>query len=431
MLDIKFLREDSDAVKNDLRRRHDDEKTGWVDNALEHDKTWRKLQTDINSLRERRNKLTEQIAERRRSGVDAQDLMREAEAIPEKIKDLEADADVSKSKLTDILMRLPNLMHGSVPDGRDEDDNVEVRRWGKIRDFPFKVKDHIDLGSSLNLIDLARASKVAGARFYYLRDDLVRLNYALISFALDFIRKKGYQLLQPPYMLRREAVAGAVALSDFEDVIYKIEGEDMYLIATSEHALLAYHLDEILDGKLLPLRYGGVSPCFRKEAGAHGRDTKGIFRVHQFEKVEQFVFCKPEESWEEHELLIANAEEFFQQLELPYRIVNVCSGDLGTVAAKKYDLEVWLPGQGKYREAVSCSNCTSYQAVRSNVRYRDRSGDPTQWVHTLNSTFVATERALIAILENHQERDGSVAIPQALRPYMNGLEKIGSIARGD
>jgi seryl-tRNA synthetase len=232
-------------------------------------------------------------------------------------------------------------------------------------------------------------------------------------------------------MLRREAVAGAVALSDFEDVIYKIEGEDMYLIATSEHALLAYHLDEILDGKLLPLRYGGVSPCFRKEAGAHGRDTKGIFRVHQFEKVEQFVFCKPEESWEEHELLIANAEEFFQQLELPYRIVNVCSGDLGTVAAKKYDLEVWLPGQGKYREAVSCSNCTSYQAVRSNVRYRDRSGDPTQWVHTLNSTFVATERALIAILENHQERDGSVAIPQALRPYMNGLEKIGSIARGD
>ncbi|MEN3057538.1 MAG: serine--tRNA ligase, partial [Candidatus Methanosuratincola petrocarbonis] len=221
-----------------------------------------------------------------------------------------------------------------------------------------------------------------------------------------------------------KVLEGAVSLSDFEDTIYKVEGEDLYLIATAEHALLGLHSDEILDGKSLPLRYCGVSPCFRKEAGAHGRDTKGIFRVHQFEKVEQFIFSRPEDSAKEHELLIRNAEEFFQSLGIPYRVVNVCSGDLGTVAAKKYDLEAWLPGQGKYREEVSCSNCTSYQAVRANIRYRDRPNEPTKYVHTLNSTLVATERTLVAILENYQNSDGSVDIPDVLVPYMQDKSKI-------
>ena len=321
-------------------------------------------------------------------------------------------------------MQLPNVMHESVPTGKDESENVEIRKWGTPPQFAFKPLDHIDLGLKLDLVDLERAAKVAGARFYYLKNELVRLNYALISFALDFIAKKGYTLVQPPYLLKREAISGAVALSDFEDTIYKIEGEDLYLLATSEHALNALHLGEILDGKALPLKYGGVSPCFRKEAGAHGRDTKGIFRVHQFEKVEQFVFCKPEDSWSEHERLITNAEEIFQALELPYRIVNICSGDLGTVAAKKYDLEVWLAGQQRYREAVSCSNCTSYQAVRSNVRYRDKTSEPTRYVHTLNSTFIATERTLVAIMENFQQADGSVVLPEVLGPYMDGLDAI-------
>jgi seryl-tRNA synthetase len=225
-------------------------------------------------------------------------------------------------------------------------------------------------------------------------------------------------------MIKREAIGGAVALSDFEDMIYKIEGEDLYLIATAEHALLAMHMNEILDGNTLPLHYAGVSPCFRKEAGAHGRDTKGIFRVHQFEKVEQFVFCKPEDSWKEHEALLGRAEEFLQSLRIPYRVVNVCSGDLGTVAAKKYDIEAWLPGQGKFRELVSCSNCTSYQAVRSRIRYRDKPNEPTAYVHTLNSTLVATERTLIAIMENYQRRDGSIGIPDVLIPYMRGQEEI-------
>jgi seryl-tRNA synthetase len=337
---------------------------------------------------------------------------------------LEQEAGNVRERINQTLMQLPNIMHESVPTGKDEHDNVEIRKWGTPPQFPFKPLDHIDLATKLDLVDLERAARVAGARFYYLKKDLVRLNYALIGYALDFIAQKGYTVMQPPYLLKREVLSGAVALSDFEDVIYKIEGEDLYLLATSEHALNAFHFGEILDGKTLPLRYGGVSPCFRKEAGAHGRDTKGIFRVHQFEKVEQFVFCRPEDSWKEHEKLIANAEELFQALKLPYRVVNVCSGDLGTVAAKKYDLEVWLPGQNTYREAVSCSNCTSYQAVRSNVRYRDRTSDPTEYVHTLNSTFVATERTLIAIMENFQQSDGSIAIPEVLRSYMNGQDAI-------
>ena len=424
MLEMKFIREHSDVVKADLNRRGADDKLAWVDELLQNDQKWRSLQVQANALRQQRNKLTEQIAKLRKEGRDATAVMHEAEAIPDKIRELEQEAGNARERINQILMQLPNIMHESVPTGKDEHDNVEVRKWGTPPQFTFKPLDHIDLASKLDLVDLERAAKVAGARFYYLKKDLVRLNYALIGFALDFIARKGYTVMQPPYLLKREVLSGAVALSDFEETIYKIEGEDLYLLATSEHALNAFHFGEILDGKTLPVRYGGVSPCFRKEAGAHGRDTKGIFRVHQFEKVEQFVFCKPEDSWNEHEKLILNAEELFQALKLPYRVVTVCSGDLGTVAAKKYDLEVWLPGQNTYREAVSCSNCTSYQAVRSNVRYRDRTSDPTEYVHTLNSTFVATERTLIAIMENYQQSDGSIAIPEVLRHYMNGQDAI-------
>jgi seryl-tRNA synthetase len=424
MLEMKFIREHPDTVKADLQRRGAVDKLAWVDDLLQNDQKWRSLQVQANALRQQRNKLTEQIAKLRKQGQDAAPVMREAEAIPDKIRELEQEAGNVRERINQTLMQLPNIMHESVPTGKDEHDNVEIRKWGTPPQFPFKPLDHIDLATKLDLVDLERAARVAGARFYYLKNDLVRLNYALIGYALDFIAQKGYTVMQPPYLLKREVLSGAVALSDFEDVIYKIDGEDLYLLATSEHALNAFHFGEILDGKTLPLRYGGVSPCFRKEAGAHGRDTKGIFRVHQFEKVEQFVFCRPEDSWKEHEKLIGNAEELFQALKLPYRVVNVCSGDLGTVAAKKYDLEVWLPGQNTYREAVSCSNCTSYQAVRSNVRYRDRTSDPTEYVHTLNSTFVATERTLIAIMENFQQGDGSIAIPEVLRSYMNGQDAI-------
>jgi len=424
MLDIRLIRENPKIVEEDLRKRGDPEKIPWVDELLELDASWRRALTRSNELRERRNKLTREIEDLHRKGLDPSDKIREAASLPSEIAALEKDADHYRERIDYILLRLPNIMDPAVPIGRDENENVEVRRWGELPNFDFTPKDHIDLAENRSLLDLERAAKVAGSRFYYMQGGLVQLNYALIKYALDFLQERGHKLVQPPYMIKREAIGGAIALSDFEEMIYKIEGEDLYLIATAEHALLAMHMNEILDGNALPLRYAGVSPCFRKEAGAHGRDTKGIFRVHQFEKVEQFVFCKSEDSWKEHEALLMRAEEFLQSLRIPYRVMNVCSGDLGTVAAKKYDIEAWLPGQGKFREVVSCSNCTSYQAVRAKIRYRDKPNEPTAYVHTLNSTLVATERTLIAIMENYQRRDGSIAIPDVLVSYMGGLREI-------
>jgi seryl-tRNA synthetase len=283
--------------------------------------------------------------------------------------------------------------------------------------------DHVDIATRLNLLDQERAAKISGARFYFLKNELVQLNYALMRFALDFLSNKGYALVQPPYMIRREPMEGAVILKDFEDVIYKVDNEDMYLIGTSEHAIAAMHMDEILEGKKLPLRYAGVSPCFRKEAGAHGKDMKGIFRVHQFEKVEQFVYCRPEESWKEHESMLKISEEFFQQLELPYRVVLLCSADTGKISSKTYDIEVWMAAQRAYREVVSCSNCIDFQARRLGIRFRDKPDEDTKLVHTLNSTLVATERTMVAIIENFQAVDGSISIPDALRSY-TGFDKI-------
>ena len=424
MLDIKFVRDSSELVKENLRKRGMPEKVPHVNRLLQVDAKWRQLLVEADQLRRKRNEITQAIAEARKKGQDPSALMKQAEAIPDQIKHVEAQVDQHKQEAEQILLSIPNMVHESVPFGKDENDNVEVRRWGEIPKLNFKPSDHIDLGLKLGLIDVEKAGQVAGARFYFLRGDLVRLNYALIQYGLDFILKKGFQLYQPPYMLRRDVVAGAVALSDFEETIYKIENEDLYLLPTAEHALLGLHKDDIVEADKLPLRYAGVSPCFRKEAGAHGRDTKGIFRVHQFEKVEQFIFSRPEDSWKLHEELLHNVEEFFQSLKIPYRIVNVCTGDLGTVAAKKYDLEAWLPGQGKYREMASCSNCTSYQAVTSKIRYREKPSQPTMYLHTLNSTLIATERAIVAILENNQNADGTVGIPKVLQSYMRGQERI-------
>lgn len=424
MFDIKLLRENPELLRVNLRKRGDLEKMSWVDDALTYDAKWRKILTDINLLRKKRNIITEEISTLKKEGKDVTEKINNARRVSVNIRRLESKVKKYREKVDYILMRLPNIMHDTVPFGKDDTENVETRRWGEPPKFTFKVKDHIDLALALDLVDLNRAAKVSGARFYYLKNELVQLNYALIMFALDFIGQKGFTLYQPPYFLKRDAISGAIALSDFEEVVYKIADEDLYLIGTSEHALLVLHMDDILNGNNFPLKYAGISPCFRKEAGSHGRDTKGIFRVHQFEKVEQFIFSNPEDSWKEHQYLIANAEEFFCQLKIPYRIVTVCSGDLGPMAAKKYDLEAWLPGQNMYREMVSCSNCTTYQAVRAKIRYRNKPNDPTKYVHTLNSTLVATERTLIAIMENYQQEDGSIRIPDVLVPYMKGVSKI-------
>ena len=332
-----------------------------------------------------------------------------------KLEETQVKTEDSFSKLS---LTLPNWVHESVPIGKDDTANKEVRRWGTIPTFDFEIKDHIDLTQSLDLVDLERAAKVSGARFYYLKNQLVRLNQALLQYALDFLTEKSYTPIQTPFLINKNAMEGAIIAQDFEDVIYKIEGEDLYLIGTSEHAVASMHSDEILDGKKLPLKYAGVSTCFRKEAGAHGRDQKGIFRVHQFEKVEQFVFTRPEDSWNEHEKMLAIAEEFYQKIGIPYRIMLLSSGDLGKVSAKTYDLEAWMAGQKSYREIVSCSNCLDFQARRLKIRFRDRTDEQPQYLHSLNSTLVATTRTMVAIIENFQTKDGHVTVPQVLQKYV-------------
>ncbi len=425
MLDVNLVRSNPELIRENLKKRGAKEKMALLEELLQWDEKRRKLIAEANQLKHKRNVLSQEVSKLKKEGKDITGITKEIKDIPARIKALDEEIARCEEEVRYRLLRLPNLLHESVPVGAGEQDNQVVRSWGEKKELDFPPKDHIDLSIELGLVDIERAARAAGARFYYLKDELVLLNHALISLALDFLRKKGFNLYQPPYMLRRKGVESATDLSDFEEMIYKIEGDDLYLIPTSEHALLALHLDEILDGRELPLRYGGVSPCFRKEAGAHGRDTKGIFRVHQFEKVEQFIFTRPEDSWAEHEKLISNAEEILKMLGIPYRVVNVCTGDIGTVAAKKYDLEAWLPGQGKYREVVSCSNCTDYQARRANIRFRDNPSEPTRFVHTLNSTLIASERVLIAIMENYQRKDGSIEIPEALLPYMGGVKVIG------
>ena len=425
MLDIKLIRENPEMVKQNLVKRGDMEKLELLEKLLQYDKEWREKTTRLNELRRRRNELTAHIANIRKEGKDASTEIAEAKKIDNEITALEKDVDALRTQIRDILMVLPNLLHESVPVGEDENDNVPIRTWGEPPKFDFPVKDHIDLGLGLDIMDVERAGKIAGARFFYLKREGVLLDLALINFALNEMVKKGYVPIEPPFLMRRRPYEGVIALTDFEDTLYKIEGEDLYLIATSEHPMAAMYMNEVLNAEQLPIKFVGISTNFRKEAGAHGRDTRGIFRTHQFNKVEQFIFCKPEDSWKMHEELIRNAEELIQKLGLPYRVVNVCTGDIGTVAAKKYDLEVWMPAQNAYREAISCSNCTDYQARRLNIRYREKEGAPPKgFVHTLNSTAIATGRTMVAILENYQQKDGSVIIPEALRPYMGGMEKI-------
>jgi len=424
MLDIRLIREKPDYVRENLKRRNDPEKLEMLDQLIEYDKKWRQNLTRLNELRHQRRELTNEIAQLKKQGKEIAQKIEEARKIDAEIGSLEKQVEELSRKVKHYLMRLPNLLHDSVPYGVDENDNVTVKTWGEIPKFDFKVKDHIDLGLSLGILDLERAAKVSGARFYYLKGLGVLLDMALINFALNELVKKGYEPIEPPYMMRRKAYEGATALADFEEMLYKIEDEDLYLIATSEHPIAAMFMNEVLNAEDLPLKFVGVSACFRREAGAHGKDTRGIFRTHQFNKVEQFIFCLPEHSWEMHEELLRNAEELVQKLGLPYRVVNVCTGDIGSFAAKKYDIEVWMPAQNRYREIISCSNCTDYQARRLNIRYREKEGAPPKGVvHTLNSTALATGRTVVAILENYQQEDGSVVIPEVLRPYV-GVERI-------
>ncbi len=425
MLDIRFIRANPDAVKADLNKRNDTEKLAWVDELLKKDARSRELKQETDVLRQRRNTIAREINTARKAGQDATGLMAEAAGLPQKIKDCDTEQEENAATIKSYLMRLPNILHESVPFGKDDTGNIEIKRVGEPRVFDFEIKNHGQLAADMGWADFERATKISGAGFYFLKGNLVLLDMALQRYAIDLLAKKGYVPVIPPYMINRSSYEGVTDLGDFEKVMYKIEGNDAYLIATSEHPIGAMYQDEIFEEKDLPLRLAGISPCFRREIGAHGLDTKGLFRVHQFTKVEQFVFCKPEDSWTIHEELLANAEEIFQNLGLPYHVVNICTGDIGTVAAKKYDIEVWMPRENAYREVVSCSNCTSYQAVRLNIKVRDKSEFVVkQHIHTLNSTAIATSRVMRAILENFQEADGRVQVPPVLRPYMNEREYL-------
>jgi len=424
MLDIRLLREQPEVVRKDLKKRCDKEKLKLLNEFLELDKSWRECIQKVESLRRKRNLITDEVAKLKAGNKDPKKKIIEVKKVLSDIKKLETETGQLEEKATKIRMSLPNILHESVPVGKDDTENVEVRKVGKPPKFGFKPRNHQEIAERLGLVDFDRAARVAGSGFYYLKDELVRLDYALQKFATDFLADKGFTLVEPPYMIRRKPYEGVTDVSDFELVTYKIDGEDAYLIATSEHPMAAMFMNEVINRKDLPIKLCGVSPCFRKEIGTHGKYTKGLFRVHQFNKVEQFIFCHPDDSWRFHEELQKNSEELYKKLGLHYRVVNICTGDIGTIAAKKYDIEAWM-ADGQYRETGSNSNCTDYQARRLNVRFREKEGaPPAGFVHTLNNTAIATSRIMIALLEQCQQRDGSVNIPAALQPHMDGLKAI-------
>jgi seryl-tRNA synthetase len=425
MLDIKLIRENPEFVKANLAKRCNPEVLQMLEELLTLDRGWRLNLTKLNVLRHDRKLVTIEIAKLKKAGKEATDEFIRAQDIDQKIKLIEKNVTEQEQKIRDYLLRLPNLLEDSVPQGEDSNDNVQVKTWGTIPQFSFPIKNHIDLALNLDLIDMERAGKVSGSRFFYLKNEIALLDMALMSFAIEELSKKGYTAVVPPLLMKREAYEGVTALGDFEEVLYKVENEDLYLIATSEHPMAAMLMNETLKEQDMPIKLAGMSTCFRKEAGAHGKDTRGIFRTHQFNKIEQFIFCKPEDSAKLHEELLQNAEDILQKIGLAYRVVNVCTGDIGTVAAKKYDIEAWMPAQNGYREVVSCSNCTDYQGRRLGIKYREKEGTPPKGiVHTLNSTAIATGRTIVAILENNQQSDGTIIIPEALRKYMGDREKI-------
>jgi seryl-tRNA synthetase len=412
VLDIRAIREDPESFRRGLARR---DLGDAVDELLSADERRRALTTRVEDLRAEQNRASKQIG--RAQGDARQKLIAEVAKVSAELKELEPQLAEADGALADLLARTPNVPHESSPDGFTDEDAVEVRRHGDPPRFAFPARDHAELGALLGVLDTERGSRVSGSRFVYLLGDAVHLQLALVRHALDVLGDRGFVPVVPPVLVREEAMYGTGFLPTDEVNLYRTSEDDLYLVGTSEVPLAAYHMGEILDEGDLPLRYAGISTCFRREAGSYGKDLGGMFRVHQFDKVEMFVFTTPETSWEAHEQLVAIEEEIIAGLELPYRVVNVAAGDLGGSAAKKYDIEVWLPGQERYRELTSCSNCTDYQARRLQTRVRRRSGD-VEVLHTLNGTAIAVGRTVIAILENFQQADGSVSLPKALHPHL-------------
>lgn len=442
MIDIKLLRDNPDIFYKSAKARGSDTTT--IDRFFELDGEWRENLRSVNDLKHQKNILTAKISDAIKAGNGADELKDQVRQLNLDIEKLESRQKIIETDRDVVAKLIPNLLSESAPVCKGDENNVVVRNWGLARVMDEDVEyyksstanmgqysvidkrpeSHVDLMQRLNLADLERAGKTAGARFFYMKNRLVKLELALMNYAVDYLSERGFTVVEPPYMLNYRSMDGATDMETFKDTLYKIEGEDLYLISTSEHPIASMLMDETLDERELPVRIAGISPCFRREAGAHGKDTKGIFRVHQFTKIEQFVFCHPDQSWEFLEEILGNAESLFKNLRIPYRVVNVCSGELGNLAAKKYDIEAWFPSQGKFREVVSASNDTDYQARSLGIKFRTKDGN--RFVHTLNSTAIATTRVMVAIMENFQRDDGSgFEIPEVLVPY-TGFDFVSS-----
>ncbi len=428
LLDIELFRTNLQKIIESETKRFKDPSN--AEKTFEIDKKWRDTFAQEQNLNRKRNEINKQIAQFKKDGENKkfEAAKKESSELKKTVEDLKKQREEFEKKRDEYRYVVGNILHESVPRGETEEQNEIVRKFGTLPKFDFTPLSHVDLIEKIDGADTKKASEVVGSRFYYLKGDLVLLNLALLNFALERLTSKNYIPMWTPFFLKHEIMKAAAELADFEEQLYKIQDEDLFMIATSEQTLAAYHYNEIIDPDKLPLKYVGISSCFRKELGSHGRDTLGIFRVHRFEKVEQFIFSKPEDSWMHYEELISNSEELYKDLNIPYRIVNIASGELNDNASKKYDLEAWFPASETYRELVSCSNCLDYQARKLKIRMGTVGAQKNKEIlHTLNSTGIATARTLCCILENYQNKDHSISIPKVLHKYMNGKKIIKSI----
>ena len=424
MLDIKLFREKPDIILDSEKKRY--RETTNAEKVIEYDTLWREGEKKLNNLRSQKNKLSKSFKKAKEEG-NLEEIIKESKQVAQDIKDLEPKIEEYKQKREEYRYKVGNIIDEDVPISDTEDDNVIIRKVGELPQFNYTPKNHVDLIEGINGADIETAAEVSGARFYYLKKDILFLNLALIEFALKELENEGYTPLQTPFFVKSQVASETSELGEFEETLYKVENEDLYLIATAEQTLAALHRNEIIPPENLPLKYCALSTCFRKEAGAHGKDTLGLFRVHQFEKIEQFVYSTPEESKNEHKKLLEVTENIYKKLKIPYRIVSIVSSALNDNAAIKYDLEAWFPDSQTYRELVSCTNCKDYQARKTKTRYGKAGSGDAQTLHTLNSTAIATERTICCIIENYQQEDGSIKIPEVLVPYMFGKTTIEAI----
>ncbi|MFH1802796.1 MAG: serine--tRNA ligase [archaeon] len=424
MIDIKLLRENPELIKENIKKKFQEEKLHLIDKARKKDIDWRNQKQRIDKLRNERNIISKEISKEKKEGKEVSKLMKAAKLIPTKIEEVEKKTDKLLEQLNSILIQIPNIISKKTPIGRGEAENKEVKKSGKVPTFDFKIKNHVELCEDLGLADFDSSSKVSGNGFYYLKGELALLNQALIRFAIDFMQSKGYTYIETPLMLREKQIFASMDKQAIEESVYSIKGEDLHLIGTAEQSLLAMHSGETFAFKDLPKKYFSYSMCFRKEIGSHGINEKGLWRTHQFNKIEQFVFCLPEDSEKIYDELLKNSEEILEKLNLPFRTIELCSGDLANWKHRSHDLEVWRPTLQEYGEVVSLSNCTDYQARKLGIKYIDKTNN-RQVLHTLNDTALATSRILVAILENNQQKDGSIKIPEVLQKYMHNKKLIG------